>query len=96
MARPRGPHYEKNLEKRKRQMIKGRVPKIPLCFSCGVPMRDHRIPIGDNSRVICDFCDDIMTKRGFLQISDNKRLYPDGTIKDEHFVVRDVVFRRRN
>lgn len=89
MARPRGAQYQKNLEKRKRRKIKNRPP---LCFSCGVPLNGCYISIGD--KVVCDWCDDILTKRGYLQISDNNRLYPDGTIREERFVIRDITIGR--
>lgn len=67
-------------------------PDIGLCFSCHVPMGEHRIPVGD--KLICDFCDDIMTKHGYIQLSNYQRLYLDGTLVSARFEIKDVVTGR--
>jgi len=95
VARARGPDYQKNLLKRQRQRNRDVIYNVALqdrCHACGVPLGEHRIPAGD--KVICDSCDDIMTKHGYIQISDWQRLYRDGSIKHVRFEIKDVVTGR--
>jgi hypothetical protein len=91
--RQRGENYNKNLAKRlHRKQYTERQVKANICFSCRCPFKYHRIPIG--IYVICDWCDDILTKRGYLQLDAWKRLYPDGTIKMMRWQIRDVLTGR--
>jgi hypothetical protein len=57
-------------------------------------MGEHQIPVGDKK--ICDFCDDLMTKIGYLQINDNFRFYRDGSIRNIKYEIKDVLTGRIN
>src|ERR1035438_9382041 len=95
LARHRGPDFEKNMIKRNRKATAGSRPPPPLhCFACEVDFRegDHQISVG--IRILCDFCDDLLTKRGYLQINNDWRLYRDGTTRKFHYQIRDIVTGR--
>ena len=92
MSRPRGPDYAKHLAKRMRMVAVDKPRKEPVCFSCQGPLFDHQTSVGD--KILCDWCDDKLTRKGFLQIASNRRLYPDGSIKNVSWQIHDIVTGR--
>ncbi len=95
MPRHRGCNYEKNLAKRMRSKDKPKQATLDnKCFSCGHPPEEFQIKVGQY--IICNWCYDKLIKIGYLQIHAFKRLYRDGSIRNERYVIRDVLTGRIN
>ena len=56
------------------------------------PLGEVKIPFGQV--FICAFCDDLLTRHGYIQITDNQRLKRDGSIEIKHYEIHDVVTGR--
>jgi hypothetical protein len=60
------------------------------CSSCGAgigPGFEHTFPDWAGDIPLCSFCKSIMRKDGYIQIDENHRLLPDGSVISERRVL---------